>query len=304
MHRNAGKLAAVVGIAAVVTAGMPWLEVGVAWCVALLLRLVLPVCQSQSNHKAGAVLNIILCALLIAAITLASEQAFPQDSTFPMISIAMLLLLWRSMIGDKENGVIVSNVLGLMVLPVMAVVVALGLKNCSWAETIPTGLSWKNILVAVGVFSPWWWKRHREESWLWPLLSAALTIGMSVLTYGTLGSGLVQNTPNALYRTVETIQLGGMVQHMESLLASVVLLGTFAMLLTVGDILRESVEILAPEGQKAVTKGSVLLLSFALETLFWFDRESMPEVCITIFWVLVLVFALWVVVLAKVTKTE
>ena len=115
VNRNAGNLAAAVGISAVLTAGYSWLEVLLGWCVGAILCWGREIPWKWRRDRMPWIQPFI-GTLLVAGAAQAAEQAFPEDSTFPFISLCMALLLWYGITGE-DAGRSAANVMGLLVLP-------------------------------------------------------------------------------------------------------------------------------------------------------------------------------------------
>ncbi len=291
--------AAVAGVSAVITAGFGWLELLLAWSVCGLLRLILPKGFGEIG-KSSAVLLIAGGIVLAAATAFAAEDAFPEDTTFPFVSLGVMALLWRGMIGRKTALKNVGNVLGMILLPLLAAVILFGLSDVRWSNQIPDGVNWEQVWIAVAVTSPWWCvEKERDGQWKWFFLCSGVCIGMSLLTRGILGAALTAQTPQPLYRAVQTIHILGVLQRFEALLAGAVLLGSFGMLLVAGEMMRRGMECLAVRKKKNWRMGLAVGISFALEFAIRCRLNMVSDRIMTVFWGLVPIFALWMVLIEK-----
>jgi hypothetical protein len=263
--REAGIFAAVVGVSAVVTAGFSWLEVALGWAVCGLMRLTLPEPGQRSGRRTVAWAEVVFGLLIGIAGMMVAQQAFPEKTAVPTILVGMILLLWRSLIGEEDNGQIVGNVLGLILSVLFGAILLFGLGDVHWEQEIPKTFSLKNTLLTILVTSPWWCLRQNREKWGWFCGAAALAVGMSLLTRGILGGELAAYMKMPLYKTVQTIHVFGTSQRLEALAASGVLIGAFALLLLAGEMLREAKNILAPgQGKKSwygILCGILLLMA-------------------------------------------
>jgi hypothetical protein len=248
--REPGIFAAVVGLSAVVTAGFSWLEVALGWAVCGLIRLILPEPGQRSARKGAAWAKVVFGLLIGTAGMMVAQQAFPEKTAMPSILVGLSLLLWRSLIGEEDNGHIVGNVLGLVLSVLFGAILLFGLGDVHWEQVIPRTFAIKNTLLTILITSPWWCLRQDRESWGWFCGAGVLAIGMSLMTRGILGNELATKIQMPLYKTVQTIHVFGTSQRLEALAASGVLVGAFALLLLAGEMLREAKAILAPEQSK------------------------------------------------------
>lgn len=303
--RNAGTFAAAAAIGAVVTAGFSWLPVLLGWGISTILMLILPERGPLRDRKTAALVLLGSVAVLAAA-ALGAEDAFPEDSTFPFVSAALLLLLWRAMCGERRTAGDVANVLGLFLLPVLAAVVIFGLPNVRWTETAPV-CPWRQVLITVAAASPWWGLRRGARSrrtWAWYGASAGVCLGFSLLTWGILGRGLTAAEAYPLYRAVQTIRILGVLQRFEALLAAAVLMGTFSVMLLTGERAAEALALFSPDRKRTWKSGLICLGAFAAEWVLRWAPEGARSVAETVFWALIPLAALAVVLLEKHEKKE
>ena len=305
MKRDAGIFAAVVGVSAIVTSGFGWLPVLIGWCIGTVVMLLLPEDRGPGMGKVTAVVVLVGSVVILAAGALGAEDAFPEDTTFPFISVSMLLLTWRSLCGQRDTGSGVANLLGLILLPVMGVVLLFGLRDVRWTENLPLGEPWWQIPVTVAVTSAWWCFRSGEmkkQSWFWYAMAGAFSVGMSLLTCGILGRGLVEAESFPLYRAVQTIRILGVLQRMEALLAAAVLMGAFCIMVLVGDCMRTALDVLMPKTKRRWKTGGALLAAFAVELGARMLKNGIIEVVEPVFWGFIPLLALWMVLLGKKEK--
>lgn len=293
-QREAWTFAAVAGISAVVIAGFGWLEVLLGWCVCGLLRLTLR--KSRREPGKAAAVFLLLGGVLVASMAVfAAEEAFPEDSTFPFVSLGVMALLFRALIGGKNAGKNVGNVLGLILLPLLGAVVLFGLSDVRWSENIPVGMVWEQVWITVAVTSPWWVFTGEEKSWSWFVLCGAISVGMCLMTRGILGAALTEQSTQPLYRAVQTIHIFGVLQRFEALLAAAVLLGAFGMMLFAGKLMRDGMELLTEGRWKRWHFGVAVVAAFCMEIVFRYWLGPWKDMVIATFWGIVPVFALWVV---------
>lgn len=304
IRKGPGRFAAVAGMSAVVTAGFGWLEALLGWGVAAILRWTLPPAEKKLKSRGCAAVMLAGGIILLAAVMLAAEEAFPEDGTFPFVSLSLFLLLYRTMTGEKKTGQIVSNVLGLILLGLLGTILVFGMVDVDWSQTLPTEFLWKRVLIIIGITAPWWCGDEKEKDWGWFFGSAAVCVGMSVMVRGLLGAALTEYVHLPMYQAVQTVKILGTVQRFESLLAAAVLLGTYAQLSIVSEHMETAVERLAPGVNLKVWTAGILLISFLLEHGYRSVDRGVQERISTVFWGFVPVFALWVVICGKIRKNE
>lgn len=296
VNRNAGNLAATVGISAVLTAGYSWLEVLLGWCIGAIL------CWGREipwKWRRGRMpwIQLLVGTLLVAGAAQTAEQAFPEDSTFPFISLCMALLLWYGVTGE-DAGRSAANVMGLLVLPLMAVVVVFDGISAQWTELKPWSVQISHIGITALV-SLLMVRGNGRKQWGWFLCAAILGIGLSVVTQGALGRALVRKEGAPLFRAVQTIRIFGKVQRIEAVLAAATLIGTFSAMLIGGELLRSGM------GNKK-NKWSYLLpiaIGVGLESVYRCVGEGVQSVMEAVFWGILTVYALWIVILEKNEKS-
>lgn len=307
MNRDAGIFAAVVGVSAMVTAGFGWLTVLIGWCIGTVIFLLLPERRNGNMGKLSAAVVLVGGILVLAAGALGAEDAFPEDTTFPFISAAMLLLIWRSLCGERNTGAAVANLMGLVLLPMVGVVLLFGLRDVRWTENLPMGEAWGQIPVVVAATSLWWCF-HRGEmekrSWFWYAFSGLFSLGMSLLTHGILGRGLAAVEPFPMYRAVQTIRILGVLQRMEALFAAAVLMGAFCVMALVGGQVRTALDVLMPETKARWKCGAALLAAFGVEMGIKLAGNGIGGEIRGVFWVLIPILALWMVFLGKTEKIQ
>ncbi|MDD6024345.1 MAG: hypothetical protein PUC06_08955 [Oscillospiraceae bacterium] len=301
--RGAGLFASSVGIAAVVTAGFEPLEVLVGWIGAGILRLVFMGAAGFGKEKGTAWITIAAGIPITAGLVWAAEQAFPQESTFPFVSGCILLLLYRIMIGEKENAVITGNVLGLCILPLIAVIELFGVKNLDWTQMMPYGFSGMHVLIVMGIATPWWAMESGEKPWSWFLASGGASVVMSTLTAGILGKALRAKTDAPLYRAVQGIEIFGKLQRFEALLAAAILMGIFSAAILMGEKMREAIEVLGVENKKKYYLW-IMAAVFATELIIRSVKQTNGYWITGIYWGLILLYGIWVVFFNKVEKGE
>ena len=152
--------------------------------------------------------------------------------------------------------------------------------------------------------SPQW--RLRAPGGLWRRTNGTnragdgTSLGLSLLTHGTLGAALAEAEQFPLYRAVQTVHIVN-AQHAEALVAAAVLLGSFSMLLTLGEMTVSAVRSKPKEDVRWKIAG-VLVAVFLLE---WAIRDAvgaLSQSVRTVFWGLVPVGTLWLVFCTKTSK--
>lgn len=288
-------------VAAMATAGFAWPAVLLGWTVSTLVMLVLGRCHREPVLGPERI-TLLLGVLTMAAAVHGAERAFPEDSTFPFVSLMLLLLLWRGMRGTERTAESTAAILGIILLPVLGAVLVFGLGETAGKWTRPVAADWKQVWISAAAASPWWCLdrgKRDVRSWLWYGASAGVSLGLSVLTWGTLGSALAQTEQFPLYRSVQTVRILGVLQRMEALVAATLLMGGFGILLLAGKT--------AVQGLKKPNKWKfcgVLATVFLLEWLFRALSEQVREIAETVFWGLLPFFMLWIVFLTKNEKNS
>lgn len=244
MLHSAGLFAASVGASAVVTAGYSWVSVAAGW----LLGGAIAWGVGKLPEKQ---IGIFHMPMALAAVTFGAwlgENAFPQESTFPFISVCLLMLLYYSL--RRSGSVDVGRILGKLLLVVIAFLLAVSLKDISW--TLPAMPTWRQILVAAAITIPWW----RRMNFKWYGLAGAAVTGISALCGGILGNGLAASVEAPFYRAVQTIHISGILQRFEALMSGAVMVGAFAVMLYGGGLMKK---------EASWKQNTVLLTALAIE---------------------------------------
>ncbi len=297
LGRNAGNLAAALGVWAVLTSGYSWLEVLLGWSVGAVLCWCAGMQWKWRRRNAARWIQILMGILLIAGAAQAAEQAFPEDSTFPFVSLCMLLLLWYGISGT-DTGRAASNAMGMLVLPLMALVVIFGGVSARRTELAPKEFSIAHVGIAVLV-SLLMTKGRGGRPWGWFVGTGILAVGLSVVTQGALGQALVQTEKAPLFRAVQTIRIFGKVQRIEAILAAGTLIGTFSAMLIGGEYLKTGMG----KNRKRWTYLLPIAAALGLESAYRSVGERAQSVMAAVFWGILAVYALGIVILEKSEKT-
>lgn len=293
-NRGPGRFCATVGISAAVTAGFGWLEVLLGWSIGGILRCLMPnEIPGCGKRRSWTVLT--LGTVILAGVIIGAEWAFPEDGTFPVVSLGMLLLLYRTRIGEKGTGAMVSNVLGLILVGLVGVVLLPGFGPGEPAEWIPTAFSWREVWITAVITAPWW---TEQGDWLWYGGAAAGALGFSLLCQWALGSALTQWETMPLYGAVQTVEILGVLQRMEAVVPSMVLLGCYGMMNEVTTWMEKAL----PPGERKTRWGIVISIAFCLAWGYRGMHRSLQEWIGTVFWGLIPVYALLVVFSGKMKK--
>ena len=298
LSRNAGNLAAALGISAVLTAGYSWLEVLLGWCIGAVLCWCAGMPWKWRRGKPVRWIQILMGILLIAGAAQAAEQAFPENSTFPFVSLCMLLLLWYGS-SSADAGRAASNAMGMLVLPLMALIVLFGGVSAQWTELTPREFSIAHVGIAALV-SLLTTRGRGGRSWSWFAGAGILAVGLSVVTQGALGQALVQTEKAPLFRAAQTIRIFGKVQRIEAVLAAGTLIGTCSAMLIGGEILKTGMG----KNRKKWTFLLPIAVALGLETIYRSVGERPQSVMGAVFWGILAVYALGVVILEKNEKTS
>ncbi len=297
LDRNAGNLAAALGVSAVLTAGYSWLEVLLGWSIGAVLCWCAGMQWKWRRRNAARWLQILIGILLIAGAAQAAEQAFPEDSTFPFVSLCMLLLLWYGISGTDAARA-ASNAMGMLVLLLMALIVIFGGVSAQWTELAPKEFSVAHVGIAVLV-SLLMTKGRGGRPWSWFIGTGILAVGLSVVTQGALGQALVQTEKAPLFRAVQTIRIFGKVQRIEAILAAGTLIGTFSAMLIGGEYLKTGMG----KNRKRWTYLLPIAAALGLESAYRSVGERAQSVMTAVFWGILALYALGIVILEKNEKT-
>ena len=299
--KGPGLFAATVGISAVLTAGFGWLEVLLGWLVAGMFRFL------PENHDHGTKFSSVIVfgigIVTLSGVVVASEMAFPKDDTFPAISLALYLLMYWVLKGNEKKGAVASNVIGLILALLIGVLLIFGIENIQLNELVPRGFSPLQTILTFAVASTWCWSR-KEEDTKWFLAAGGFSVAISLVTKGILGEYLTQYSRVPFFEAVQTIRILGTLQRMEALLASGILLGTFAMMVLVGEKVYRAGKVLFPEKTESIWLLPALGISYGLEYLYFILEEGIKPAINTGFWVLALVLTLWIVLTRKMKNFE
>ena len=199
-----------------------------------------------------------------------------------------------------------ANIIGMILLPMMAVMVLFGLRDVDWSENIHQELRWGQVWVTAAATAPWWCFRRgpmEKRGWLWFGGVGALALGMSLLTRGILGAAFCGYEEFSLYRAVQTIRILGAVQRLEALLAAVILMGAFGVMLLTGEKVAAALDELLPELPMRWKGSAVLAPAFCVEWAVWSLERELGDSLGAVFWGLVPVLALWIVFTEKIQKS-
>ena len=297
LGRNAGNLAAALGVSAVLTAGYSWLEVLLGWSIGAVLCWCAKMPWKWRRRNTSRWIQILIGILLIAGAAQAAEQAFPKDSTFPFVSLCMLLLLWYGISGT-DTGRAASNAMGMLVLPLMALIVIFGGVSAQWTELMPRKFCVAHVGIA-SLVSLLMTRGRGGRTWGWFIGTGLLAVGLSVITQGALGQTLVQTEKAPLFRAVQTIRIFGKVQRIEAVLAAGTLIGTFSAMLIGGECLKTGVG----KNRKKWTFLLPIAAALGLESVYRSVGERAQSVMTAVFWGILAVYALGIVILEKNEKT-
>lgn len=298
-RKSAGCFAATVGVSAVLTAGYRWYEVLIGWgiggCIWALMRYMQPWGKKHTWKGVEQAVGVVLTA---GALWVA-EEAFPQDSTFPFVSLCLTILLWYSMCGGKNARIAAANLIGLLMLPMMVILAGLGCGEVDWAQLRYDGVRWQHILIPALISLMW--VRNRRGRLGWYLTGGGISTLLCVITAGRLGTALAAQDAAPLYHAVQTIRIFGTEQRIEALTAAVILMGAYGTLLGAGNLMAS--EERAGETGEKIKDAGLLILSLLLETVYRYGNQRIALTMATAFWGIMACFALWVVIFEKNEKS-
>lgn len=296
--RGPGLFCATVGLAAVVTAGFGWLEVMVGWGIGAVLRLGMPEGKNV-NSRTKAIWILLSCGILLLGLLIMAEKAFPQDSTFPFVSLGLLMLLYRTLIGEGDTGRMVSNVLGLILAGMFGAILLLGAANGHNGDLAIQEFQWKRVWITAVLSVPWW---QEKEAWGWYTLGGVYLAGMSVLCRMVLGAALTEYSGVPFYRAAQAIEVMGTPQHLEGIVAVGVLMGAYCMLCRIGETMRLYGDTIRKNISSRIWWGMIMLAVFVAEWGYrMLGMEERTRIN-TVFWGFTGILTLLVVILRKLKK--
>lgn len=282
------------------TAGFGWQETALGWGIGAIIRILLGKKFDQLRH--GTWTQIFIGAMIAAAGAQVAEQAFPQDSTFPFVSLCLMILLWRAMRSDN-TGLEACNALALLILPLLGCIVGLGCIGIRWRETVPSGMEWRHIAVTAGVALIWSQGQGEKRRWGWYSLCAVICTGMSLVTAGNLGRALVRTTEHPMFLTVQTIEAFGKLQRLEALAAAASLMGAFALMRIGGEMIKAgwkaSREKRTLPLKESLVYGVSAALALAMETGYRMSSDGTALYLRYTFWGVIAIYILWVGIFEK-----
>lgn len=236
--------AATLGASAVVTAGISPVSAALGWGGGALAGLL----ANKMPERRVLVFQLPWALAIITFGAWIGEHAFPQESTFPFVSVSLLLLLYYALGRDCAGEL--GRILGKTLFGVMAFLLVAGWKDIRWQWPALPRLS--EVLLCFAITIPWW----RRMDWKWYAMSGTSAVGVSLLTTGLLGRALAGYVEAPFYRAVQTIHIAGVLQRFEALMSGAVLLGAFALILYGGHLIQKE------EGWK---QNLVLIAAFCIE---------------------------------------
>ena len=297
------RLAAAVGISAVVTAGFGWTEVLAGWCAALILTWLLGPVEIPEGDRGWQQIGLAMGGILLAtAAVTTAEAAFPQDGTFPVVSLGALLLFYRALVGTEWGNEGAANVMGMLVLVMILGIEAAGLGNVRWSNLRPIGFCWENAIVTAGIACLLLGTGRAGQSPCWGIGAGGLCVGMSLITRGILGPYLTESLKIPMYRAMENIRVFGVTQRMEALLSAAILMGSFAAMIYGGKIIRKSGVIPFCGKGKAWGSGAAAVGIFLLEWCYRSAEAWVQTWMKAVFWGIMVITALGIVISVKNAK--
>lgn len=296
--KGPGIFCATVGLSAVVTAGFGWLEVLAGWAIGAVLRWITPEAEDTGGDTKAA-MRLLCCGVLLLGVLMIAEKAFPQDSTFPFVSMGLLFLLYRTLIGEKETGRMVSNLLGLILTGMFGGILLLEVPRGHIGELAIQEFRWEQVWITAVISVPWWWER---QAWGWYALSGMYSVGISVFGRMILGSALTEYSSMPFYRAAQAIEVMGTTQHMEGVVAVGVLMGAYSMLCQIGVPMSRSGDILRKKFSSRIWWGVIMLVVLMMEWGYRMLEIEERTRMTTVFWGSVGIIALLVVILRKMKK--
>lgn len=300
MRREASCFAAAAGVSAVLTAGFGWQETALGWVIGAIIRILLGRRADRQRQFHWA--QIVIGGMIAAAGAQVAEQAFPQDSTFPFVSLCLMLLMLRAM-RSENAGLEACNAAAMMILPLLGCIVGLGCIGIQWKEIMPETIAWRRVAITTDISMIWLQTSRKNQSWGWYLLCGTVCTGMSLVTEGHLGRALVESTQHPLFLMVQTIKAFGKLQRLEALAAAASLIGAFALMRIGGEMIRDGWEngLGKERGQrkKSAFNGASAAVAIAIETGYRMANDSMALYLRYIFWGVMTIYILWVEIFEK-----
>ena len=300
-NRDLARFGASVTLSAMVTAGFPWVPVLLGWMLtAGIYGRFSPGTRPDMGREAPLVL---LGALPVtAAILLGADGAFPEETTFPFVSLALLAVLLAAISSRRDSMVRVAGVLGALLLGILGTVAAFGLMDVRWERNVPELPAASQVCLSAAAGIPWWSGAENRRSNSWLAGAAAVSLCMSLVTRGVLGGALADWEGAPLYRAVQTVRILGVLQRLEALLAASVLMGAMILLLLTAEAALEAGEKLLGRSPGMGARIGFLFFTFLLEWGFRVLPEAYAGLVKTVFWGLLLTLTLGIVGCGKFAK--
>ncbi len=303
-----GVLAPVV----VLSASCSWLEVLVAAAIAVAYLGIVAVLDWRTEMDIPQVLEmwglwgkIIAWIALLGNVVLLSYasamslRAFPMEGAFPLYPVTLLILAtWISAKGKDTVGRFGGALCIFVVVP-LAIVLAFGAVELNGVTVVPTiyidSILPLASLALVGGSSLWLRRTGKGSPWPWLLGILGFGFAVALVTVGDLGLEQAKTVEEPFYAMTKSISLFGVMERMEVLVASVLLLGFGVFLSYLALVGREIATVAAGKSLGVAQCAMAILLLGLLPTLpSWFLL-----VTITICWGVIPVIALGIVRLKK-----
>lgn len=300
IRREASCFAAAAGVSAVLTAGFCWQETALGWEIGAILRILLGGRLDRCRKFRWP--QIVIGAGIAAAGAQVAEQAFPQDSTFPFVSLCLMILLWRAMCSENA-GLEACNAAALLILPLLGCIIGLGTNGIQWKEVVPATIVWRRAATTAGVSLIWVKTPTEKQRWGWYILCVAVCTGMSLVTAGNLGQALAQSTEHPMFLTVQTIEAFGKLQRLEALAAAASLIGAFALMRIGGEMIKNGWQVTRGKRKHSFKKthayGASATLAIMMETGYRMASDSTALYLRYTFWGAIVIYILWVGIFEK-----
>lgn len=235
----------------------------IEWTTAVLATLICSI-LSLCNYAYGSKelprwLCVAECFWLIIFLgEIASNSATCWESSGSewLIPVALLLLSGFAVYRGETRGARIGATLMWLVIPILSVVLLAGSnmiqpQNISWEVELPDSL-FVSVLLLPCLASLR--SRYGKEKGRWPIaIIAIMAITASLIIHMTLGREIASQESNGFYILSKSINLFGVAERFEALVACALTGSWFALFVVVVDTVRQLGEKVIPEHSKGCT---------------------------------------------------
>lgn len=301
-RRGPGLFASAAALGVILIADFRWYEVLIGWGIAAGICALL---KREGTFHLGEAWGIILGVPVIMALLLWNmERVCFSYMEFPLISLILLVLLWKTDGGREETGCRVANTIGMMLLPVLEILLFAGIGNIQICEMGWSGINALHIIVSAETGLLWGWNRRGKVEFKWMVGTGVICTAMSGIVGGTLGGRLAEEVNWPLYRALETVRFFGNSIRLEPMLIIVVVMGMYCMLEFLWETEHTGAKRITESQLNRIERTGILLSVYILELCIYLWGNEMWRGLNTAFWGIWGLLTLWIVIFGKIRKTE